>query len=181
MQVRKHCNCSRRHGAAVVEMVFVMPLLLGLMIGIWELGRIVQVQQILTGSARDGARLAAQAKIINLTGAYTQIDLNSSSPNVETTIKEYLKANGITDLTGLTITFEFLNDNLTVDSTISQPHQGTKNKKFRVRVTLPYANVRWTSLSLINPNTITGECIGQMMVDDAFTLNATMPGWSPPP
>ena len=78
-------------------------------------------------------------------------------------------------MTGLVITFEYLDG----DTSFTQPYQGIKNQRFRLKVTLPYDNMRWTSLSLINPTTLGGECIWQMMVDDPFTLSTTLPGWSP--
>ena len=147
--------------------------------GVWELGRIIQVQQILNNAARDGARIAAQGQIVNLTGSYTEIYFSSGTPNIQTTIQEYLYANGITNQTGLQITFQFLNDDLTVNSSITDPYQGPKNQKFLVSVTIPYNNVRWTNMSLINPTSVSGQCIFQMMVDDPFTLNTTVPGWTP--
>ncbi len=166
---------TRRGGVAAVEMAVLTPLLIILVVGVWEIGRLIQLQQIMNAAARDGARLASQAEIINQSGANIQIDLSTSTPNVTDTIKQYLQAAGINDLTGLTITFEFLNG----DTTLTQPYQGTKNQRFRIRVSMPYDNLRWTNLTLISPSTIGGECVWQMMVDDPFTLSPTLPGWSP--
>ena len=49
----------------VLVMQFIM---VPLMIGLWEMGRVVQVQQIVANAAREGARMAAQANTINQTG-----------------------------------------------------------------------------------------------------------------
>ena len=49
----------------------------------------------------------------------------------------------------------------------------------RVRVTLPYENVRWTTLSVITPGDLTAQAFWQCLVDDPFTVNTTLPGWSP--
>lgn len=49
----------RRHGVAAVEMAACLPLLLILMAGIWEVGQVVYVQDILDNCARDAARRAA--------------------------------------------------------------------------------------------------------------------------
>ena len=57
-------GCPRsldRRGIAAVELAFLMPLLLGLIVGVWEIGRLVQLQQIMNQAARDGARIASQA------------------------------------------------------------------------------------------------------------------------
>ena len=44
---------------------------------------------------------------------------------------------------------------------------------------MPYANLRWTNLNLINPTIIGGECTWQMLVDSPFTVSPNLPGWSP--
>ena len=167
---------SFRSGAAAVELAMLLPFLVMLIVGVWEIGRLIQLQQIMNNAARDGARLASQSSMIDTTGAYSQIAFRNGNPNVYDTVCQYLKASGITNLDGLTITFEFVDGN----TSLTEPYQGVKNQRFRLRVTMPYANLRWTNLSIINPTTIGGECIWQMMVDDPFTLDPTLPGWSPP-
>ncbi len=57
------CNFSRlrgrkRRGAGVVEFAIIAPLLFMLLFGIFEFGRMVMVQQILTNASREGARRA---------------------------------------------------------------------------------------------------------------------------
>lgn len=164
-----------RKGVAVVELAFLLPVLMILLVGVWELGRLIQLHQIMSQAAREGARLASQAHIINTKGAYTQIAVSTGSPSVEETVRDYLRAAGINDLTGLQVTFEFLDG----DTSKTEPYEGTKNQRFRILVTMPYANLRWTELSLIDPQTIGGECVWQMTVDDPFTVSTSLPGWSP--
>ena len=173
---------ARRRAVAAVEFAAVLPLLLLLLVGIWELGRIIHIQLVLNGAARDGARLAAQAHLVNPTGNYTQIRFASGTPNIEGAIRSYLLAAGITDLTGLVIELQFVEGSgggPAPGSTTADPHTAVKNQRYRIRVRLPYANVRWTTLSLINPTTLTAETYWQCLVDDPFTVNTTMPGWSP--
>jgi Flp pilus assembly protein TadG len=168
-------SINQRRGAAAVELAVAMPLLIVLMIGIWEIGRLIQLQEIMNEAARDGARLASQAQILNADGSNTMIALSTGNPNVTDTVSQYLYGAGITNLSGLQITFEFVSG----DTSLTQPYQGAKNQRFRLRVTLPYDNMRWSDLSLINPSTLGGECIWEMLVDDPFTLDPTLPGWSP--
>lgn len=176
MAYRTQARClRRRRGVAVVELAFLMPLLLMLIVGVWEIGRLVQLQQIMNQAARDGARIASQAHIVNTTGAYTHIDMTTTSPNVTDTVRNHLYCCGITNLNGLQVMFQFLDG----DTSLTEPYQGIKNQRFRLTVTLPYDNMRWTSLGLINPNTLGGECVWQMMSDDPFTLSTVLPGWSP--
>ena len=160
-----------------VETAFMMPFLLGLIVGVWELGRLIQVQEIMQNAAREGARVASQATIINSTGAYTEVAVTASNPNVTDTVKQYLQGAGITNLTGLQVTFTYLNG----DMTLTHPYQGVKNQQFRVTVSLPFSNVKWSSLNLINPSSVGGPCIWNILVDDPFTVNTTLPGWTPPP
>jgi Flp pilus assembly protein TadG len=49
-------NCER--GSAMVETAICIPLLLVLMVGIFEVGRAYETWQVLTNAAREGARMA---------------------------------------------------------------------------------------------------------------------------
>lgn len=172
----------RRKAVAAVEFAVVLPFLLLLLVGIWELGRIIHVQIILNNAARDGARLAAQANIVNASGANTQIKFDTGTPNIDGAIRAYLLAAGITDLTNIAIQLQFVetvSGGAGTASTRADPYTGAKNQRFRVRITIPYQNVRWTTMTVINPNFLTAEVYWQCLVDDPFTVNATLPGWSP--
>ena len=80
------CGCRGTRGRASLGFLLVL--------GTWELGRTVQVYQILNDAAREGARLAAQGQIINLEGSYTQINVNTGSPDVFDAVKNTLSAAG---------------------------------------------------------------------------------------
>src|SRR5262245_59872922 len=71
----------RRSGSAVVEFTVVLPILVALLLGIWEIGRMVQVKQIIYNAAREGARAAS-------TGYQTFAD-------VDLTVRHYLAAAGL--------------------------------------------------------------------------------------
>jgi Flp pilus assembly protein TadG len=49
----------REHGAAAVEMAIVLPLLLVLVFGIVDFGRLLFAEVMVTGAAREGARMVA--------------------------------------------------------------------------------------------------------------------------
>lgn len=164
-----------RRGTATVELAFMMPFLLLMIVGVWELGRLIQMQQVMYNAARAGARIASQANIVNTTGAFTQIAVSSGSPSVQEAIVQNLKGAGITNLTGLQITFQYLNG----DTSLTDPYQGSKNQQFSVTISMPYSNVSWTSLGLINPTSIGATCIWQIMVDDPFSVSTTLPTWNP--
>src|SRR5947209_7661083 len=83
-----HCmNRSRqtRLGTASVELAFLMPFLVGLLLGVWEVGRLIQMTQILNNAAREGARVASNGKKTN--------------DDVKVAICNYLKNAGFPDYT----------------------------------------------------------------------------------
>ena len=51
-------NRKQERGQAMVEMAISIPLLLMLMVGIFEVGRAYETWQVLTNAAREGARMA---------------------------------------------------------------------------------------------------------------------------
>lgn len=159
---------------AVVTTLFVVPLL----IGIWEMGRYIQVKQIVANSAREGARLAAQGSTILSSGNQVQIAVNSSSPSVTSTVYEYLLGAGLTQLqeSDVTVTFTFTSPNSS-GAYPTQPYQGTKGESFTVLVSIPWNKVRWSNLGLINPTTVQYTVSWQMLVDDTFTVNPSLPQW----
>jgi Flp pilus assembly protein TadG len=162
-----------RKGVAAVEMAFLSPLLIMMIVGVWELGRFVQIQQTMCNAAREGARLASQAVIINSNGTYTQITTSTSSPNVTTTVSNYLYGSGITNLTGLTVTYA----DITTPSA-TDPYKGNQNDQFTVTVSLPYSNVKWSPISLINPTTVGATCTWNIMVDTPINVSTTLPTWT---
>src|SRR5947209_17029419 len=72
---------KKRRGAAAVEFAIIAPLLVALVLGLIEFGRVLMVEQILTNAAREGCRTAV------LEG--------STSSDVNTTVSNYLTGSGI--------------------------------------------------------------------------------------
>jgi len=168
-----------RRGVAAVELAVVFLFIgLPLLIGVWEVGRLVQVQQVVANSAREGARLAAQGYTVNAAGSPTQIMLNSGTPNIHDAVFQYLYAAGLTNLqsTDVTVTFTYLAPR-SDGAPATEPYQGEKNQPFRVTVTIPWNRVRWVNLGLVNPTTVSSVAVWRMVVDDPFTLNDSLPTW----
>jgi hypothetical protein len=168
-----------RAGVAAVEVVVVATfLLVPLMIGIWEVGRMVQVQQIVTNSAREGARLAAQGFTFTSSGTATQVTVSSGNPSVTDAVYRYLLAAGLTNLqkSDVTVTFKFLAPRS--DGALpGEPYLGEKGQPFAVTVSIPWEKVRWVNLGVINPPQMTFIVTWRMLVDDPFTLDASLPTW----
>ena len=74
---------QRRHaaredsGQSLVEFAMVLPVLLALVIGIFEFGRAWNVYQVITNAAREGARRAV-------------VPMTASEDEVETVVQDYL-------------------------------------------------------------------------------------------
>lgn len=191
VHLRRQC----RRGVAAIELALVtMLLVIPLMIGIWEVGRLVQVQQIVSNATREGARLSAQGYTINAAGTPTQIKINGTG-GVKEAVYDYLYAAGLTNLQpdDVTVTFAYTTGRTTayvplagVDpvgtsypagSKPPDPCFGEKAQVFVFTVTVPWSKVRWINLGLVNPTTVTFNVTWQMLTDERFTVNEQLPTW----
>lgn len=171
---------SSRRAVAAIELALVTAgVLIPLMFGVWEIGRMIQVRQILSNSAREGARLAAQGFTITATGSPVEIKVATGSPNVKNTVYGYLLAMGLKQLqpTDVTVAFAFTANGVTNGTMPAEPYLGDKGQPFKVTVTIPWTKVRWVNAGLINPSTLTYTVQWEMLRDDAFTVDATVPVW----
>ncbi len=50
---------QQRRGVAAVELALLLPLILLLLMGLWEIGRAIDVQQLMSNAAREGGRQAS--------------------------------------------------------------------------------------------------------------------------
>ena len=142
----------RRRGTATVELALVMTfIIVPLILGLWEMGRYVQVQQIVANSAREGARMAGQSVTISSTGSNTQIvtavanpSANAAKvPSVKGAVMQYLAGQGLTRLRyeDVDVAFTFLppqpgDPPLVGTPGTTEPYQGVQNQRFRVTVTI---------------------------------------------
>ena len=77
-----------REGVAAVEAAFVLPIVVTLMLGIWEVGRMIEVTQLVTNAAREGARVAAGG---NINGTSVTVS------TVQQAVKDYMTSAGLPD------------------------------------------------------------------------------------
>jgi len=202
--VRHKQPSRRRSGAAAVEFAFVVTFVLSpILVGIWEMGRAIQVQQIVANAAREGARLAAQGRTINQNGSVSQIVTSidpasnpNALPNVKAAVFQTLYGAGLKNLTwntsgnpandDFTVAFAFLPPQagdaplIGAVTGATEPYQGVKNQRFQVTVTLTqkgWQKCRWINLGIVNPTSLTYTAEWRTMADDPFTVNTTMPTW----
>jgi len=175
-----------RSGAAAVEFCVVLTsVLFPLLVGIWEVGRAVQVQQMVATAAREGARLAAQGRTTTSTGGQTDIKAALApgsnptfQPNVKAAVMQSLAGSGLSGLkwADVTVTFAYTDG----DTGKTDPFQGTKNQGFTVTVVVNFdAKVRWSEGTLGNfgITTLRSTTKWRMLVDDPFTVNPDVPPW----
>jgi Flp pilus assembly protein TadG len=115
-----------RKGAAVVEFAVVAPVLIMLLLGMIECGRMIMVQQSLTTAAREGARTAILEGI--------------SSSTAKQVVTSFLADTGVT---GCTV-------KVTPDSTASVAH----GQPITVSVSVPFTTVSWLPHPFFLGNTI---------------------------
>lgn len=143
---------ARRRGTATVELALVMTaVIIPLTLGLWEMGRYVQVQQSVANSAREGARMAAQAVTINSQGSNTQIVTAVANPSANTgrlpsvkgAVMQYLAGQGLTNLRyeDVDVAFQFMpaqpgDPPLVGTAGTTEPYQGVQNQRFKVTVTI---------------------------------------------
>jgi len=151
---------ASRSGVAAVEFALVMPLFITLLLGIWEIGRMVEVSQIVQNAAREGAREASTA--------------TTPLATIQTNVQSYVQGAdaGITNMTGFKVTYA----NLTHPS-VTDPTKATQMDKFTITVTLPFDNVRWTLARLVIPAgaQLQASTTWYSMADLPVQVNTTLP------
>jgi Flp pilus assembly protein TadG len=117
---------TRRRGTASVELALVLPLVVGVLIGVWEMGRMVEAQQVLSNAAREGARQGSTGQ--------------RSVDEIKAAVTKYLQANQF-DTTGIDIAVTNMTSSMRPD-----PRTANKLDRFRVLIHFPFNNVRWVLL-----------------------------------
>jgi Flp pilus assembly protein TadG len=110
-----YTRTAKRRGAAVVEFAIVAPVLLLLLLGMIECGRMIMVQQSITTAAREGAR--------------TAIVEGTSASSATASVQSFLSGTGIR---GATVT-------VGPNKTGSVPH----GQPITVTVSVPFSEVSW--------------------------------------
>jgi Flp pilus assembly protein TadG len=159
-------DCDRR-GVAAVEAAVCLPLIILLMMGMWEVGRIAQMSRILKDAAREGARVAAGG---TNNGAVVTV------ANVQTAVQNYLASSGMPSAAanGAVVSVT----NLSGDSW-TNPGNAQPLDQFSVTVTIP-AGAAFNSLLFLSTS-ISGvtqlqEKVDWLSANDSLvTVNTTLP------
>jgi Flp pilus assembly protein TadG len=157
------CGLQPRRATAAVELAVCLPVIAVLIIGLLQVGRIVQVTAILNNAAREGGRNAS-------TGTNTYA-------NVQTVVQNYLTNAGITNQTGLTISV----NNVTQGNAGPNYNPSAANwmDQLQVTVTLPLSNVSLAPVNLLPASTVlSAQAVWFSNQDQAYPTTITPPSGS---
>jgi Flp pilus assembly protein TadG len=150
---------ARRHGTAAVEFAVCAPLIATLLVGLLEVGQLIQVNQIVSNAAREGARKAS-------TGLNTYSD-------VQTAVANYLTNAGITNQSGLTVTvYDVTQSN---SGPQFDPSTASWLDQLQITVTLPYGNVQLVQLPTAPSTVVSARAVWFSNQDQAYPINITPP------
>lgn len=179
---------TQRQGAAALEFALCLPIIVLILLGIWETGRIAQVSNILWNGARESARDASlgqdnlQIVASNLLTYLQSAQPGSFGQGHSTTLKApviSLPANttGFTcwDNTAnqelFTLTFTDLTSPSTTDPTGMQ-----KLDRYEIGVQVPYSTIGWNTLARVSGvNRITVVVDWASMRDAPFQISPVLP------
>jgi len=164
---RRMCRARGRRGVVAVEAAVVMPVIVALMLGMWEVGRLAEMSRILKDAAREGARVAAGG---------TNNGTSVTVANVQAAARNFLTAAGLPTaaINGATISVTNLSSNSWTD-----PGNALPLDHFRVTVTIP-PGAAYSSLQLIGTS-LTGitqlqESVDWLSANDTqVTVSTTLP------
>jgi Flp pilus assembly protein TadG len=187
-----------RRGIAATEMALVAPVIIMLLVGVWEVGRLIMVQNVLNDTAREAARLAGSAGYFSssnrsnpLGGTLTLIAPSTNTHyEVQKKVLIYLQAANVTT-TGATVTVSNLGSAASPKAwsyTWNQSGTGSGSgydpaaaadqlDNLQVTVTLPYANVGWSPLNIFVSSTTTMKATVKWasMRDIPLSISTTIP------
>ncbi|MEX2114270.1 MAG: TadE/TadG family type IV pilus assembly protein [Pirellulales bacterium] len=161
-------NRFDRTGVVAVEAAVVLPVLVILMFGVWEVGRLVQVSQIVNNAAREGARLAA--------GGYVNSQPITSAM-VTTAVRDYLSSSGLPAAasSGAQVTLS-----CNASPTWSDPSSALPLDNFEVTVTIPagaaFNSTRWTLLTpLTSANQLSSTVAWRSLNNSEIVVDTALP------
>ncbi len=178
----------RRNGVAALEFAVCAPLLVAILCGLWEVGRITEVTQVMWNSAREGARDASMGQANLLAVANNVLlYLQSAEPTAfggghATTMKAptvtlpanttgYMCWDTTANRELFTMTFK---DCTTVS--ITDPTGMAQLDRYEIGIQVPYASVGWIPVANITGTSRLYVTVDwAAMVDSPFTISPALP------
>ncbi|QDS97300.1 TadE family protein [Adhaeretor mobilis] len=136
-----------RLGAVAVEFAVVAPVLLAIAVGLIELSRVYNAQNLLQTAAREGARFASMDRVGMLTGGET------ANSKIANDVKNYLASAGM-DRDSIDV---LIRDHNNPDLNFNLDDPANDLKLFDVTVETPYSSVSYTPVPEDNDYTLTAS------------------------
>jgi Flp pilus assembly protein TadG len=160
-----------RRGNATVEFAVVLAfVLVPLLIGTWEVGRVGEYQQLASNAAREGARRASSGQINTSQTAQVVFDYlkNASIPVANAKVK-------IENVTG-GYSIQYTSSG-GVDTGVDWDLTGSaQNDQLRLTVTIPYDDLAWSELNPVYAGTtLTAQTTWWSLKDKDFPSLADPP------
>jgi len=156
-----------RRGSVTVEAALMLPLILTLMLGVWEIGRAIELTATLNAAAREGARMAAGG-------------VNNGTPvtvaMVQTEVQNYLTAAGFPSAAVNGAQIQVINES---SHTWTDPGSAQPLDRFAVTVTIPsgaaFKSLSWVAGTLTGINQLSATVEWLSANDTKVTVNTTLP------
>jgi Flp pilus assembly protein TadG len=182
-----------RSGVAIVETaVLLLPIFIFTLFGVWEVGRLIQIHQVVANSAREGARQASTGQRTSSTN-HPELPYNANF-EVQVAVENYLRNAKlpITDSGGnkiFTVRVQNVSKGLTADypigpvppqdpvsSSVQDINNG--NDVLLVTVTYPYQMVKWSPGQFFVPNSqiISSTARWYSLKDIPIVVDTSIPG-----
>ncbi|MGL4462871.1 MAG: TadE/TadG family type IV pilus assembly protein [Planctomycetia bacterium] len=165
-RTRREPAALTRRGAALVEFAIIFPVMMILVLGIWELGRYIHVRQILENATREAGRLAATGQLNDTVVTVAMVKATAADyvgraiperPNVKTQVDA-------------TVT------NLSSHSWVN-PGDAEQLDMFAVTVTLPVDAIDWVAINRFLPAgaTMTSRTLWCSLKDIPLEVDVNLP------
>jgi Flp pilus assembly protein TadG len=156
-----------RRGVAAVEAAIILPIVVLLMMGLWEVGRLVDISMTVQDAARRGARMAAGG----VSGG-----ANVTCSMVQSTVQNYLQAAGFPSAA-------YSNTQVTVTNlsthTWTDPWQAQPLDPFSVSVTIPsgtaFNSLIWVPSNMTGVSQVSATVEWLSNNDTTVTVNTQLP------
>jgi Flp pilus assembly protein TadG len=171
-----------------VEFAVCFPLLLFIMLGLWEVGRMAEVQQVMWNSAREAARDASLGDSnLSTVASNLRTYLQSAEPRAfgsgHTTSFKSPVVTLPANTTGYTCWDDTANKELftitfadKTTTSVTDPTGMSQLDRFEIGVQVPYASVGWLPIAYITGRTrLYAATTWASMVDAPFDIPGNLP------
>jgi Flp pilus assembly protein TadG len=174
---------ERRNGTAAVEFAVCLPLLLLILFGLWEVGRMTEVQNVMWNAAREGARDASMGQdnlqsVANNVLTYLQsaepmafgsghtTTMRSSVVTLDANTYGYTCWDSTANRELFTITFKDV-----TNTAVTDPTGMAQLDHYQITIQVPYASIGWIPLEVTGRTRLYVSVDWACMIDTPFQIS----------